>query len=139
MSRSKSSDFIYQDKLGEGTYGQVYKAMRKADEQLYVIKKVNISELSKKEQLAAINEVKLLSRMDNAHVVQYFDSFIDEGALHIVMEFCDKGDLSHMMKRTKDKGKYVPEPRIWSIFCQVNEGKNIRFDSLLLLLLLLLV
>lgn len=118
-TRSKGSDFEVQHKLGEGTFGQVYKVKRIEDNQLYVIKRVNISEFSKKEQLAAINEVKLLANMDNNHVVQYFDSFIDDGALHIVMEHCDKGDLAQMMKRTKDRGKYVPEQRIWSIFCQV--------------------
>ena len=31
-----------------------------------------------------------MADMDHANVVGYFDSFLHDGALHIVMEYCDK-------------------------------------------------
>ena len=64
---------------------------------------MRIGELPRDEQMAAINEVKLLSKMDHDNVVRYYESFIDESGanLHIVMEYCDRGDLAGMMKRAK--------------------------------------
>jgi hypothetical protein len=43
-------------KLGSGSFGTVFKVKRKIDAKHYVIKKVNISELSRKEQMGAIKE-----------------------------------------------------------------------------------
>ena len=47
----------------------------------------------------AINEVKILSSFDHPNVVQYFDSFLDGHTLNIVMEYCENGDLSQLLKR----------------------------------------
>jgi|AntAceMinimDraft_5_1070358.scaffolds.fasta_scaffold59980_1 serine/threonine protein kinase len=60
--RSSVSDFELLSKIGEGTFGQVYKAKRLADGCLYVIKRVLIQELPRSEQLAAINEVEAWSK-----------------------------------------------------------------------------
>ena len=45
-----------------------------------------------KEQQDAINEVQILARLDSPYVVRYFDSFIDEKCLAIVMEYCENGE-----------------------------------------------
>jgi serine/threonine protein kinase len=52
-------------------------------------------------QMEAINEVTILARMDSPHIVQYFDSFVEDDTLHIVMEFCNRGDLSGLLKQYK--------------------------------------
>jgi serine/threonine protein kinase len=56
--RSSVSDFELLSKIGEGTFGQVYKARRLEDGRIYVIKRVLIQDLPRSEQLAAINEVR---------------------------------------------------------------------------------
>lgn len=136
--RSCVEDFDFLGKLGEGTYGQVYRARRLVDGQIYVVKKLQIAELNRSEQLAAINEVKLLAAMDHPHVVRYFDSFIDDGNLYIVMEECDVGDLAGVIKKARSKAdaldqnvvgdggsaaaRSLPEERVWSIFVQILLG-----------------
>jgi len=121
--RSQKSDFDILGKLGSGSYGVVYKVLRKQDQNTYVIKSVRIAELSPAEQDEAINEVSLLARLDSQHVVRYFDSFLEAGTLYIVMEFCNQGDLQGMIKRYKEKGESsLPEKRIWSIFIQIVLG-----------------
>lgn len=81
-----------------GSFGAVFQAKRIADGVTYAIKNVAIAELSRSEQLAALTEVKVLSSSDHPNVVAYYDSFIDDGLLHIVMEHCDKGDLQGLLK-----------------------------------------
>lgn len=82
-TRSKLSDFEILSRLGSGSFGTVFKVKRLQDELLYVIKNVRIVELSYKEQTEAINEVQILAQLKSPFVVRYFDSFIENDALHI--------------------------------------------------------
>jgi NIMA (never in mitosis gene a)-related kinase len=63
-----------------------------------VLKQINISVLSEKEQRECIGEVQLLASVDSPYVVRYYDSFIEEGSLHIIMEYCARGDLHQRLR-----------------------------------------
>lgn len=89
-------------KIGEGTYGTVYKAKRKKDSKLVVIKQIGMSKSSKQEQREAHNEARILKSLNHRYVVRYFDSFLEAGKLHIVMEYCSGGRLSF------DEGTWGP-------------------------------
>jgi NIMA (never in mitosis gene a)-related kinase 1/4/5 len=96
-------EFDIIQKLGSGSFGTVFKVQRKVDDQVYVVKTVRIAELPYQEQVDAINEVRLLAQMDCLYIVKYYDSFIEDENLNIVMEFCNKGDLQSLLKKAKDK------------------------------------
>ena len=74
------SGYALREKLGSGSYGVVYKAVRRgrgggADETV-VVKKISLGGLSAREQADALNEVKVMASLDHPNVVKYFDSFI---------------------------------------------------------------
>lgn len=121
-----AEDFQVLSRLGSGSFGTVYKVHRHADGQEYVIKEIRIAELTSKEQLSAVNEVKLLAKIKSPFVVKYYDYFIDREALHIVMEFCNKGDLSRLIKRSllKPRGDCpgLKYDVIWPIILQIILG-----------------
>eukprot|EP01038_Epipyxis_sp_PR26KG_P011936 gene11936-15977_t len=122
-SKLKLQAFEILSKLGSGSFGTVYKVRRIQDGSLYVMKNVRIVELSYKEQQDAINEVHILSLLSSPYVVTYYDSFIYKDTLHIVMEFCNKGDLSNLIKRAKEKNvTCLREDVIWSISIQIILG-----------------
>lgn len=125
--RTRASDFRIISKLGSGSFGTVFKVLRFADQQEYVIKDIRIVDLSKKEQMNAVNEVKLLAKIKCDYVVKYYDYYIDNEALHIVMEYCNKGDLSHLIKRAKEKSSSTATSGLktditWSIILQIMLG-----------------
>ena len=68
------------------------------DGSVYVIKQVKILAMSRKEQEAAINEVRILASLDSPYVIKYYDSFIDGDSLNIVMELAEHGNLSTFLK-----------------------------------------
>lgn len=76
MNNSMIENFEILSRIGSGSYGTVFKVLRKTDDKIYVIKSVRIVELSHKEQQNAINEVTILSQLSSPFVVHYFDSFI---------------------------------------------------------------
>ena len=95
------ADFVFGRKLGQGSFGEVFKAKRKADGLDYVIKTMHVHGSSRKEQQDALNEVRLLAGVDHPRVVRYHDSFCEGGKLHIVMELCSGGDLAQLIERQK--------------------------------------
>lgn len=126
MSVSRSSqlkDFDVLDRLGSGSFGTVFKVRRLADERLYVIKTVRVSELSVRERHDAINEVKILAQLDSPYVVRYFDSFMEDESLHIVMEYCNRGDLQSLVRKAKDRSvKCLKEHVTWDLTLQIILG-----------------
>jgi serine/threonine protein kinase len=111
------------DRLGAGSFGTVFKVKRYENGVTYVIKSVRIVELSYKEQSEAINEVTILAAMDSSYVVRYYDSFIASDSLHIVMEYCDRGDLQHFLKKAKGRElTCLKEHVTWHICLQVILG-----------------
>jgi NIMA (never in mitosis gene a)-related kinase len=83
--------------LGRGSFGEVTKVLRKKDGRHYAVKKVQICGASLREQAAAINEVKVLALLDCEYVVKYYDSWVESSTLHLVMEYCNRGDLASFL------------------------------------------
>jgi serine/threonine protein kinase len=123
MVRSSIEDFNVLSRLGSGSYGTVFKVRRKNDDKVCVIKSVRIVELSLKEQQNAINEVTILSQLESPFVVQYLDSFISGKSLHMVMEYCNQGDLQGLIKKAKEKEEIcLREDLTWNMAIQIILG-----------------
>lgn len=58
-----------------------------------MLKEVDTTLMSAEEQKSAIFEAKILSKINSEYVCKYFDSFMDEVSINIIMEFCEGGDL----------------------------------------------
>jgi serine/threonine protein kinase len=48
---------------------------------------------------------------------RYHDCFMDDVYINIVMEYCNAGDLTVLLKQRS--GQRLPEPEIMSLFVQV--------------------
>jgi len=70
------------------------------------------------------NESKILSFINNTFIVKYFESFIENNCMNIVMEYCDGGDLSGLINHYSKVNKFIPEEKIWKIFIQICIGIN---------------
>ena len=110
--------------LGKGSFSLVLVAKRKEDNKIYAIKQVQISNMSKKEKLNALNEVRLLSSINHQNIIGYKESFYDEPTetLNMVLEYAEGGDLrSKIQSRLKSK-RYFKETEIWAVFIQLITG-----------------
>ena len=84
--------------IGKGSYGEVYLAKSQVDSKQYVLKKIKLDSLSEKEKRTAAQEARLLSELSHPNIVSYKDSFHFNGLLHIVMSYCEGGDLNKFLK-----------------------------------------
>lgn len=69
-------DFVEEGRLGKGGFGEVVKARKKLDGQIYAIKK--ISSGSQGGLTEVLKEVRLLSQLSHPAVVRYFNTWLEE-------------------------------------------------------------
>lgn len=112
-----SNAFIELEKIGDGGFGEVYKAYNYIDAQKYAIKKVPFFDVNDPNNMRAFNEVRCLSTLTHENVVRYHttwlelcdtkmdimeDSVIDVAiypVLYIQMELCAGSLRDYIMKR----------------------------------------
>lgn len=73
--------------------------------------------MDRRGQDEAINEVHILASLDCPYIVKYYDSFIDNSVLYIIMEYCNKGDLGQLLR--VQAGRPLTEARVWRFFLQM--------------------
>jgi serine/threonine protein kinase len=86
------------EELGKGTYGRVFKVRRKSDGLYCVRKQVPIGGLSDESREETLNETHVMRKCDHFNIIKYYDSFIEDNNLNIIMEYCSGGDLSKKIK-----------------------------------------
>jgi NIMA (never in mitosis gene a)-related kinase len=124
-------DFEMMKDLGKGAFGTVHLVRRKADGNIYAMKRVKISQLNPKEQENALNEVRILASITHPNIIGYKEAFFEEDTktLDIVMEYADDGDLENkIQKHIKNKTNFS-ENEIWSYMIQMIQGLKALHDN----------
>jgi serine/threonine protein kinase len=97
MHLENYSDF---EKVGEGTYGVVYKCVEKKTNRIVAIKKIRLESDDEGVPSTAIREISLLKELNHPNVVKLMDIVHDETKLYLVFEFLDL-DLKKYMDSTE--------------------------------------
>ncbi|XP_048186318.1 serine/threonine-protein kinase Nek1 isoform X4 [Perognathus longimembris pacificus] len=109
--------YVRLQKIGEGSFGKAVLVKSTEDGRQYVIKEINISKMSSKEREESRREVAVLANMKHPNIVQYRESFEENGSLYIVMDYCEGGDL--FKRINAQKGFFFQEDQILDWFVQI--------------------
>ncbi|ORX65964.1 kinase-like protein [Linderina pennispora] len=98
--------FTKQQKIGRGSFGEVYKGFETRTKRPVAIKIIDLE--SAEDEIEDIQqEIYILSQLDSPHVTKYFGSYLDGSKLWIVMEFCGGGSCADLMKPGKISEAYI--------------------------------
>ncbi|KFQ69464.1 Serine/threonine-protein kinase Nek5, partial [Phaethon lepturus] len=117
-------------KIGEGSFGKIFLAKGKVENEQCVIKEINLTKMPVKEKEASQKEVILLAKMKHANIVTFYASLQEKNKLYIVMEYCDGGDL--MKRINMQHGVLFDEDQILSWFVQISLGLKHIHDKKIL-------
>nr|AAL91258.1 AT3g48750/T21J18_20 [Arabidopsis thaliana] len=92
------------EKIGEGTYGVVYKARDKVTNETIALKKIRLEQEDEGVPSTAIREISLLKEMQHSNIVKLQDVVHSEKRLYLVFEYLDL-DLKKHMDSTPDFSK----------------------------------
>jgi len=116
--REEDEGYLKIDKIGEGTYGVVYKAKNRATGQLVALKKIRLETEAEGVPSTAIREISLLKELEHPNVVSLIDVIHTNRKLYLVFEFIDM-DLRKFMDSTVDP---MPEDLVRSYIWQLLQG-----------------
>eukprot|EP01080_Neovahlkampfia_damariscottae_P005898 gene5898-9726_t len=85
------------EKIGEGTYGVVFKAKNKDTGQIVALKRMRLDSEEEGVPCTAIREISLLKELKHDNIVRLFDVIHTENMLTLVFEYLDRGDLKQYM------------------------------------------
>ncbi|XP_054801192.1 cell division control protein 2 homolog isoform X1 [Prosopis cineraria] len=84
------------EKIGEGTYGVVYKARDRVTNQTIALKKIRLEQEDEGVPSTAIREISLLKEMQHRNIVRLQDVVHSEKRLYLVFEYLDLDLKKHM-------------------------------------------
>uniref|UniRef100_A0A8C6LE69 non-specific serine/threonine protein kinase n=1 Tax=Nothobranchius furzeri TaxID=105023 RepID=A0A8C6LE69_NOTFU len=94
LTKQPEEVFDVLEKLGEGSYGSVFKANYKETGEIVAIKQVPVeSDLQE-----IIKEISIMQQCNSPHVVRYYGSYFKNSDLWIVMEYCGGGSVSDIIR-----------------------------------------
>ncbi|KMQ89091.1 cyclin-dependent kinase 2-like protein [Lasius niger] len=122
-------NFVKIEKIGEGTYGVVYKARDKLTGKLVALKKIRLETEREGVPSTAIREISLLKDLAHPNIIQLFDVVDGDNHLYLVFEF-----LQQDLKKLLDSVKGGLEPALVKVsdrmhFTQFDANSTYNFKT----------
>lgn len=90
---------------GKGSFGAVYKALRKTDATIVAVKVIQVAS---SEEIDSIHgEITMLRECNHVNITQYTGAYLCNQTLWIVMEYCGGGSISDILKHFPLKEKDI--------------------------------
>ncbi|XP_043913560.1 cyclin-dependent kinase-like 4 [Protopterus annectens] len=102
-------------KIGEGSYGVVFRCRNKDTGQIVAIKKFVESEDDPLIKKIALREIRMLKQLKHSNLVNLLEVFRRKRKLHLVFEFCDHTLLNELERYPRG----VPESMVKNILWQI--------------------
>eukprot|EP00288_Rhodomonas_lens_P016262 CAMPEP_0177698216 /NCGR_PEP_ID=MMETSP0484_2-20121128/4921_1 /TAXON_ID=354590 /ORGANISM="Rhodomonas lens, Strain RHODO" /LENGTH=291 /DNA_ID=CAMNT_0019209291 /DNA_START=212 /DNA_END=1083 /DNA_ORIENTATION=- len=118
MVGTPAREFEWLEVLGRGCSG-VCRKVRDRNGLLMVVKQIDLSFVTEEEHNNAEREAHLLSSLSHPNIIRFYDDYIDDEMLHIVMEYAPLGTLKqHLNKLTA----FMREPQVLWLFTNIVQG-----------------
>jgi len=103
VTRNRADKYQKLDKIGEGTYGVVYKARDVNSGQIVALKKIRLEAEDEGIPSTALREISLLKELQHPNIVRLFDVIHTERKLILVFEYLDQ-DLKKLLDAYSGQG-----------------------------------
>ncbi|XP_030340766.1 cyclin-dependent kinase-like 1 isoform X2 [Strigops habroptila] len=107
-------------KVGEGSYGVVFKCRNKDTGQIVAIKKFLESEEDPVIRKIALREIRMLKQLKHPNLVNLLEVFRRKRRLHLVFEYCDHTVLHELDKHPQGVPEHLVKSIIWQTLQAVN-------------------
>jgi len=105
----KLDDFLKIEKIGEGTYGVVFKGKNKKTGEIVAMKKIRLESEDEGVPSTAIREISLLKELQHPNIVCLQDVLMQEAKLYLIFEFLTMDLKKYMDTNIPKDGQMEPK------------------------------
>ena len=106
------------EKIGEGTYGVVYKARDRSNGVICALKKIRLADEDEGVPSTAIREISLLKELSHPNIVCLKDVVYVDSKLYLVFEYLDQ-DLKHFMDSCPQLDPTTVKSYLYQLICGI--------------------
>lgn len=106
---NKLDDFTKLEKIGEGTYGVVFKGKNKKTGEIVAMKKIRLESEDEGVPSTAIREISLLKELKHPNIVGLQDVLMQEAKLYLIFEFLTMDLKKYMDTNVPKDGQMDPK------------------------------
>merc|ERR1711970_318940 len=112
------------DYLASGGCGTVMLCTKldDANKKKYILKYINLNELTKNKAAGSQREANLMKKLNNDNIVRLIGVFECDGKLHLIMEYCQGGDLRALIRKKLHEEEYFSYNQIRTWMIQLCKG-----------------
>lgn len=114
------------EKIGEGTYGVVYKAKDTKTGDIVALKKIRLQAEEEGIPSTAIREISLLKELQHKNIVRLLDVIHTSKKLTLVFEFLDQ-DLKKVIDLTSGEGLDKTTTKVNYLYSIIKKSCNIGY------------
>ncbi|XP_028372275.2 cyclin-dependent kinase-like 4 [Phyllostomus discolor] len=107
-------------KIGEGSYGIVFKCRNKTSGQMVAIKKFVESEDDPVVKKIALREIRMLKQLKHPNLVNLIEVFRRKRKMHLVFEYCDHTLLNELERNPNGVADGVIQSVLWQTLQALN-------------------
>ncbi len=103
--KKKVGNYILLSVLGQGQFGQVFKACLDTDKtQIYAIKCIGKQKLNENPMLNQLfqTEMAVMTQTNHPNVLHLYEYMETQNNFYLVLTYCNNGDLENYLKKQKD-------------------------------------
>lgn len=109
--------------LGKGAYSNVFKGYHKVTKDPVAIKEIDIMKNSKNIDRFH-KEIEIMEKTDNINIIKIITSIENKDYIFIIMEYCEKGDLRHFLKK-----RALKEHNVKNLMIQLVSGMQYMYNN----------
>jgi len=105
--------------IGLGAQGKVFLAIQSHTQMEVAIKQVPVVKMKKEVCLDILNEIEIVSKLKSPYITHYYNSYLKDSTMWIVMEYCGGGSIADILGVASNG---LEEEEISEILTQVLRG-----------------
>jgi len=125
MSSRTIGNYVVTEKIGSGSFAQVYKAHHKTTALTVAVKAISRERLNAKLQENLESEISILRKIQHKHIVELYEIKKTEKHIYLLMEYCGGGDLHKLLR----KGGALPPHRVHGFMRQLASGMHFLWSN----------